>query len=200
AVSTLRSAPVPISFLNGGEAAVLAHALDGCDLLALATCCQQRARQHGRAVNQHRASTAGRVIAAALRAGKLQVLSQGVKQELARLDTSLVTAAVYFEFDQFLFHFQQSATTRLNTVAPSDPPSWPSRQFRRAWTGLFRILAAGANSLPSANARRGGTSPRCDLRDRVPDGRAPEYRPSKSACFPPGSPLPTRPAREHPEG
>ena len=73
---------------------MLANAFDCGDLLAFATGSEHRAREHGRAVNQNRASSAGGIVAAALGAGELQVHAQCVEQESIRLDGDLVGATV----------------------------------------------------------------------------------------------------------
>src|SRR5579872_1003215 len=59
AVATLRSAPVAVSFLDGGEAAMLADAFDRGDLLAFATGGEYGAGEHGDAVDLNRAGAAG---------------------------------------------------------------------------------------------------------------------------------------------
>ena len=71
AEATLRTSPVAVGFLDGGQRSVFTDAFDSGNLLAFATCGQHCAREHGRAVNQNRASSAGGIVAAALGAGEL---------------------------------------------------------------------------------------------------------------------------------
>src|ERR1019366_8782810 len=78
AVSALRAAPISVSFLDGGQAAVLTDAFDGRDLLPFATEGEQRTGEHRRAVHEHRAGPAGGVVAAALRAGEAEIAAQHV--------------------------------------------------------------------------------------------------------------------------
>ena len=83
---------------------MFAHALDRGDLLAFTTGRKQGAGQHRDAIHQHRAGAAGRIVAAALGAGKIEILTQDVEQQLARLDGQLVRATVDAKFDEFFFH------------------------------------------------------------------------------------------------
>src|SRR5690242_20770873 len=108
AVAALGAAPVTISLLNGGQAAVFAHPFHGGDLLLLAAGGQQRAGKHRDTLHLHRAGAAGGVVAAALRPGEAQVLAQHVEQQLAGLERQLVGATVDAKGDEFFFHFLQS--------------------------------------------------------------------------------------------
>jgi hypothetical protein len=72
--------------------------------LAFATGRKQSARHHGDAIDQHCTGAAGRIIAAALRARKLQFLPQYIEQKRAWLNGKLVRTAVDAELDEFLFH------------------------------------------------------------------------------------------------
>src|SRR5713226_1627659 len=64
AEAALRATPVTVSFLDGSQAAVLAHTLDGRDLLPFAARGQHSAGQHGDPINQNSTSAAGGVVAA----------------------------------------------------------------------------------------------------------------------------------------
>src|SRR5207253_1068865 len=72
AEAALRSTPISVSFLDGGQRAVLGDAFDSRDLrsaLVFIECDaarQHRAREHRRAVDQYSAGAATGVIAAAL--------------------------------------------------------------------------------------------------------------------------------------
>src|SRR5207245_10211294 len=58
AIPALRSAPVPIGFLDSRQTAMLTYAFDRSDLLSLATSGQERAGKHRRAIHEHRAGAA----------------------------------------------------------------------------------------------------------------------------------------------
>jgi hypothetical protein len=104
AEAALRASPISVSFLDCGKRAVLAYAFNSSDLLPLAAGSEQRAGEHGNAIHENGARTAGRIITATLGAGEQQILPQGVKQQLAGLDGELAGAAVYPEFDEFFLH------------------------------------------------------------------------------------------------
>src|SRR5450631_3429911 len=104
AVSALRAAPISISLLNRSQAAVLTDAFDGSDLLPLATGGEQRTGEHRRAVHEHRAGSAGGIVAAALGAGEAEIAAQHVEQQRARLDGELVGKTVNAQFYEFFFH------------------------------------------------------------------------------------------------
>src|SRR5205814_10592743 len=104
AETALCAAPIAISLLDRGQAAVFAHAFNGCDLESFTTGGQHRARKHWSAIDLYRASSAGRIVTSALCAGKLQVSTQCVQQERARLDSELMSTTVNPKFDEFFFH------------------------------------------------------------------------------------------------
>jgi hypothetical protein len=104
AEAALRSAPIPVGLLNRGQTSVLADALDCRDFLAFATGGEQSARHHRDAVDQNGARATGRIIAAALRARKIEFLPQNVQQNGTRLDRHFVSPSINAEFDEFFFH------------------------------------------------------------------------------------------------
>ena len=104
AESALRAAEIAISLLQCRQPAVVGDAFDGGDLLPLATGRQHGAREHGHAVDLHRAGAAGGVVASPLGAGQIEVLAQDVEQQLVRLDGQLVSASVNAKFNEFFFH------------------------------------------------------------------------------------------------
>src|ERR1700686_479007 len=108
AIAALRSAPVAVSFLNGGEAPVFAYALDRRNLLTLATGGQKGACHHRYTVNEYSACAAGRVVTSTLGSGQIEVLAQHIEQELARLESELARAAVDAKFYEFFFQFRFS--------------------------------------------------------------------------------------------
>src|SRR5262249_22181080 len=79
AIATLRATPVAVSFLNRRQTAVLTDAFDSGDLLPFATGSEHRAGEHGDAIDENSARAAGGVVASALMASELQILSQSVE-------------------------------------------------------------------------------------------------------------------------
>jgi hypothetical protein len=104
AEAALRSTPISIGFLDRGQSAMFADAFDGGDFLPFATCRKHSAGEHWRAIYQHRACTATRILAAALRSGKVHVNAKRVEQKSIGLDRQLVQAAVDTEFEKLFFH------------------------------------------------------------------------------------------------
>jgi hypothetical protein len=66
---------------------------------------ERQARHHTLAVDQHRAGAAGALVAALLRAGQAQVVTQGVQQGDAGVEPQRVGGAVDLEGDLHLWNF-----------------------------------------------------------------------------------------------
>jgi hypothetical protein len=90
--------------LDCRKRAVLSHAFNRRDLLAFTAGGEHRAREHRRAVNQNCTSSAGGIIAAAFRAGELQVLAESVEQNPIGLERKLMRAIIDPELNNFLLH------------------------------------------------------------------------------------------------
>ena len=98
--------------LQLGERSVLGQALDGVDGLAGNLGRQGEAAARGAAIDHHRAGAADTVLAAEVRTGQLQLLSQEVRQMLARLDAPLQRLAVQGRFDRDVFVAERSVMPR----------------------------------------------------------------------------------------
>src|SRR5579864_4881857 len=109
AEAALCTAPVAVSLLDCGQSSMLADSFNGRDLLAFATCREQRAREHRRSVDEYGACSTRGIVTAALRSRELQVLAQGVEKQLVRLDCKFVRAPVDPKFEELFFH--ESATS-----------------------------------------------------------------------------------------
>src|SRR5580658_7439044 len=94
AIAALRSTPVTIGFLNGGEPSVFTHSLNRRDFLTFTAGRKEGARHHRNAVHEHRAGAAGGIVTAALGSGQVDILTQHIKQQLAGLECELARAAV----------------------------------------------------------------------------------------------------------
>ena len=136
-----------------------AEALNGCDLFPVVHHGQAKARIHAPAVHMHRTCAALPVVAALLRSGESNGLTEAIQQRRPRIDAKLVVLAVDVQRDR-------------------DPPSMfgPSAQLRSrglcaaavlfacAGTHAARIVAAAVFPVVKRNVRRVGfEGPDCGL-------------------------------------
>src|SRR5919107_4775731 len=97
------------------------HPLDGGDLPAVVLDGQGQARVDPHAVDEHRAGTAGALVAALLGAGHPEPLTQRVEQAHPRLDVERLDRAVHL--DPYLGHSTPPPTPGPITLTGRRPPN-----------------------------------------------------------------------------
>ena len=131
--------------------APVAEALDGDDLAARILDGQRETRQDPLAVDEHRAGTAGALVAALLRPGEAEMLSEGIEQRHARVELDGTIDAVHVKFDAighdeipFLVHtrlFERTSGISSRSPSPGERGKLTS-YFRGAiWLGGVIYLA-----------------------------------------------------------
>jgi len=90
----LKSVVLEEGLLERMQRAVLGQPLDGRNLRAFVLRRQRQAGENARAVAQHRARAARSLVAAFLRAGKVEIFPQRIQQRDARLYLQLMVGAI----------------------------------------------------------------------------------------------------------
>ncbi len=151
--------------LQFGKLAAVGHAFDGVDGLAGNLRREREAAARRPAVDQHRAGSADAVLAAEMCAGQLKLVTQEVRQVLARLDPPLEWLAIQGRFDLDLLVAGQVerahatalsdkslSTRRVSTVAMCSRVS-PAQARRIVGRKILRIACSNAD-VSGSGARR----------------------------------------------
>jgi hypothetical protein len=112
AVAALRRTAIREFLLQRMQPPVLDEALDRQDVAPIAFGREREAREHGIAVEQHRACAALAQLAAVFRPGELQILAQDLEQRLVGVDEYVDALAVHGHGQsEFVGHLASTART-----------------------------------------------------------------------------------------
>jgi len=106
AITALQPVAVNECLLNGVQLTIALKPLDGGNFPAIGLNGKHRARFHGITVQEHRARTAIRRIAANVRAGEFQVFAQEFNEQFARYNFTRDPVAIDHEMDGNLGDFR----------------------------------------------------------------------------------------------
>src|SRR5436190_457323 len=125
------------------QTAAVGHAFDGRDLARLQVGRQRQTREHGRAVDEHRARAALSELAAVLGADEIEILAQDFEQRLVDGDEQLARLAVDCE--------AEANVHRLPAVCCADSWTWfidSEDDFKNTEsTGGRQVLGRGGGGL-----------------------------------------------------